>query len=105
MQIEDARPGLVADLEEVLEPLCDDEGMLLSLALEQGVGGDRGAESDSVYFGGVEDLPARDGLPGGDFEDASDPFRRCITVVGLVLGHWSRSDSGSRGGEMAAHRA
>ena len=38
-QIKDARPGLIANVEQVLEPFCGDQSTSFSFALKQGIGG------------------------------------------------------------------
>lgn len=49
---------LIPDVEQITEPLGDDQGARLPLSLEQRVGGDRGAHADVVDTGSVQGLVA-----------------------------------------------
>jgi len=48
VEVEDLRPGLVADLEKVFEPLGDQQRVIGSSSLEQCVCRDGRAESNSI---------------------------------------------------------
>ena len=76
---EDARPVLVADPQRVAEPPGDDQDRGLTPALEQRVGGHRGAEPDRA------DPLGRDGLPVRDPEQPADPGQHRVLVPARVL--------------------
>jgi hypothetical protein len=75
----DARPVLVSDPQRVAEPLGDDQGRGLPPALEQRVGGHRGAEPDRA------DLRARDGPAVRHPEQPADAGQHRVPVPARVL--------------------
>lgn len=58
-QVKQLWSGLCADVQQVLEALCDQERCPLSLSLQQGVGRHRGAHSDPADQSGVDGLMTR----------------------------------------------
>ena len=85
-QVEDARARLVADDEAVGEAARDHERDGLALALQQRVGGHRGAHADRVDERRVERLVARHVAAQKVRQDAPDALERRVAVVGRVLG-------------------
>ena len=71
---EDLRPRLVADAQRVAKAFGDEKQRPLALALEQRIGGDRGAHFD----GG--DLLARDRRSGLEPEQMADAMHRRISI-------------------------
>ena len=107
-QIEDARPVLVADPQDIPEPLGDDENRRLPLALQQGIGRHRRAHADPLDAAAVEPVLG-DGLPRDLLDDAAHPFAGRIRVVPGVVrqklqGHVTgrRRDLGIDVGKRAA---
>ena len=86
-EIEEARPGLVADAKRVPEPPVDDEQGSVALALEQRVGGDGRTHLDRI------DPP--DGLAGSQIEDLPDPVDGGVPVVLGVVGEELVGDEGA----------
>lgn len=78
--------GLVADLNEVLEALGDDERVLLALSLEECVGGYGCGEADVFDIGSVNDVSSRYGSACGQFKNTTDSLTGSILVVGWVVG-------------------
>jgi hypothetical protein len=76
---ENLRPRLVADLERVAETACDQQQHPVALALEQRVGGNRGAHLDRA------DLARRDRLVGGEPEQVADALHRGVGIGLRVL--------------------
>ena len=77
-QIEQVRPGLVADAERVAEAPVDHQQRAVALALEKRVGGDGGAHLDGVDAG--------DGIAGGDAQKVADALDGGVAVVLRVVG-------------------
>ncbi|CAM5406816.1 hypothetical protein SANTM175S_09083 [Streptomyces antimycoticus] len=75
--VEEAGPVLVRDAQGVPEAFGDDEDGRLALALQQGVGGDRGAHLDDV------DPVGRDRFTGAEPQRLPDPGD---SGVGIALG-------------------
>ena len=77
-QIEQVRPGLVADAERVAEAPVDHQQGPIACALEERVGGDRGAHPDAVDAG--------DGRIGGGAEKLADALNGGVPVVLRIVG-------------------
>ena len=77
--VEDARPVLVGDAQRVAEAPGDDQDGGLALPLQQGVGGDGGAEPDRA------DLADRDVLAGLEAEQLPDAGHRGVGIGGRVV--------------------
>ncbi len=83
MPVEDARPGLVGDAERVPEALGDDQDGRLAGALEQGVGGYRGAHPHGLNLAGGERLARHHAEQVPDAGDRGVPVG--IRVAGQQL--------------------
>jgi hypothetical protein len=80
MAFEQLRPGLVGDAQRVAEATCGDQQRAVALALEQRVGGHRGAHLHAL------DPIRRDGFTGAQAEQTTDALNRGIAVLLGVLG-------------------
>ncbi len=74
--VEQLRAGLVADAKRIREAVVDDENDAVALALEQRIGGDRGAHLDGA------DQLRRNALALGDAHLVPDPLHGRV-LVGL----------------------
>jgi hypothetical protein len=105
VEVKDARPALVANLEAVPKAARDDERHGLALALEEGVGRDGGAHPDRLNGGRVEESGRvgrrRRGVARLG-EDAPDALERRVGIVGRVLGQQLDDDGPARGQEADA---
>ena len=107
VEVEDARACLIADEEQVVETLCNEQRVLLALTLEERVCCNGRGQANVVCrrpvgwsekvrreravrtdLGRVEDSSARDGLASDGFEDATDAFGWSIGVVVWILRYW-----------------
>jgi hypothetical protein len=77
--VEDPRPVLVGDAQRVAEAPGDDQDGGLALPLQQGVGGDGGAEPDRA------DLAGRDVLAGLEAEQLPDAGHRGVRIGSRVI--------------------
>jgi hypothetical protein len=94
-EVEQARPGLVADAERVREAAIDDEERALPLALEQRVRRDR-----RPHLHGV-DGAGRDRRVRRDAEHGPDPGDRGVAIAAGILGE--QLVGGERPGGAAGH--
>ena len=78
--VEQPRPRLVGDAQRVAKAACRDQQRAVALALEQRVGGHRGAHLHAL------DLLGRDRLRRPQAEQAADAFDRGVAVLLGVLG-------------------
>ena len=88
-KVEEMRPGLVADAKRVAEAPVDHQQGPVALALQKGVGGDRGAHPDGVD-------PA-DGVAGSDAEQLADPRDGGVAVMLRVVGEQLVGEEGAVG--------
>jgi len=77
---ENLRPRLVADLERVAETLRGEQERALALALQQRIGGDRGAHFHRA------DLTGRDRRAGRKAEQVADALHRRVAIGFRILG-------------------
>ena len=80
MAREDLRPVLVGDAQRVAKTLRDEQHRALALALQQRVGGDRGAHLHRF------DALGRNRRAGGDAEQMADAGERRVAVMLRVFG-------------------
>ena len=82
---EDVGPRLIADLQLIFQPLRNDQQRAFAFALQQRVGGDRGAHLDGF------DRVGRDRSAGRDAQELPDAFERCVVInAGVLRQHFAR---------------
>jgi hypothetical protein len=101
----DVRPGLSADLDEVLEAGGDDERSGISASLQQCIGGDRCPHPDRV------DRGVRQRFAGRDAKQAAHALHGCVGILrarrqqlqGVAIAAWvDRHDVGERAAAVDA---
>ena len=88
-EIEQMRPGLVADAKRVAKAPVDHQQGPVALALQQGVGGDRGAHPDGI--------DPTDRSAGGDAEQRADARDGRVAVMLRVVGEQLVGHEGAAG--------